>query len=355
MAFIAPQTQTAPIYPVNAKYTNGVAPGYYPTAGSGLTLNIGKGTAFCSGSPVTYAGGTLTMTASTTNYIYLNTASSCAVAGKTTAFTSTDIPIAVVVTGGSSITSITDDRTMFFPPGSSSSGLSDPGSNGIVKRISLGTTSVAAVADIYGLWTDSSCSTNHYLKNDGTCGAGGGSGYPGAVSSTLVSSANEIDATGCMSSTYKDYYIRVYVGPLASGSVTPAVQFGNGGTYDGTAGHYHFGRGSYGITNGVTGFNANQSAQGIFPTFNAGDTGWGSNDRITMNLWVHNATSSANPIFWEGNSSVVYAGNRYGGVASGDYAATSFGAITDVRVALVGGAGTPFPSGSYIICQPLPQ
>lgn len=118
-----PQTQTAPLYAVNAKYVNGVAPGYAPTAGSGLTLNLGGGTANCGGTIVTYAAGMLTMTASTTNYVYLNTATSCAPAVKTTAFTSSDIPIATVVTSGSAITSIADDRTMMQQPGSTSSGI----------------------------------------------------------------------------------------------------------------------------------------------------------------------------------------------------------------------------------------
>jgi hypothetical protein len=108
-----PQTQTAPIYAANAKYTNGVAPGYWAKAGSGLTLNLSAGTSFCSGSVDTYAGGTLTMTASTTNNIYLNTSSSCAPATKTTAFTKNDIPIAQVITGSSTITSIADVRTPF--------------------------------------------------------------------------------------------------------------------------------------------------------------------------------------------------------------------------------------------------
>ena len=115
-----PQTQTAPVYPVNAKYTNGVAPGYAPTAGSGLTLNLGGGTVFCNGSIVPYSAGTLTMTASTTNYVYLNTASSCAPAVKTTGFTSADIPIATVVAGSSTISTISDSRTPFvFTPSSS--------------------------------------------------------------------------------------------------------------------------------------------------------------------------------------------------------------------------------------------
>lgn len=107
-----PQTSTAPIYAANAKYVNGVAPGYWATPGSGLVLNISAGTANCSSAMVTYAGGTLTLTASATNYVYLNTASSCAVAFNTTGFTSQGIPIATVVTSGSAITSITDDRTM---------------------------------------------------------------------------------------------------------------------------------------------------------------------------------------------------------------------------------------------------
>jgi hypothetical protein len=116
-----PQTQTAPIYSTNSKYANGVAPGYWPTqqevsgqpARTGLQLNIGQGTANCAGAVTHYAGGTLTLTASATNRIYLDPGSSCAVSQKTSGFTSTDIPIAVVVTGSSSITSIDDVRTMF--------------------------------------------------------------------------------------------------------------------------------------------------------------------------------------------------------------------------------------------------
>jgi hypothetical protein len=115
-----PQTSTAPIYSANAKYTQGVGPGYWPTAGSGLTLNLTAGTAWCNGAIVTYAGGTLTMTASSTNRVYLNTSSSCAPAVKTTAFTSADIPIATVTTT-SSITAITDQRTMFFRGGTTPS------------------------------------------------------------------------------------------------------------------------------------------------------------------------------------------------------------------------------------------
>ena len=67
-----PQAQSGqPLYAVNAKYVNGVAPGYWPTAGTGLVLNLSAGTAFCGGSVVNYAGTTLTLTASATNNVFL--------------------------------------------------------------------------------------------------------------------------------------------------------------------------------------------------------------------------------------------------------------------------------------------
>jgi hypothetical protein len=104
-----------PLYSVNAKYVNGMAPGYWPTAGSGLTLTLSTGTAYCGNppAPVSYPGGSLALTASATNYVYLNPASSCAPAASTSSFSPGQIPIAKVVTGASSITSITDIRTQF--------------------------------------------------------------------------------------------------------------------------------------------------------------------------------------------------------------------------------------------------
>jgi len=61
-----PQAQSGqPLYAVNAKYVQGVGVGYWPTAGTGLVLNLAPGTAYCGNPPmgVNYAGGTLTLTA----------------------------------------------------------------------------------------------------------------------------------------------------------------------------------------------------------------------------------------------------------------------------------------------------
>jgi hypothetical protein len=111
-----PQTQTAPIYAANAKWTNGVAPGYALTKGAGLTLNIGAGTTNCFATIVEYAGGTLSLTNSTTNYVYLDTGSSCAPAFNTSGFTGATIPLAKVVTSGGLISSIDDVRSYFTTP-----------------------------------------------------------------------------------------------------------------------------------------------------------------------------------------------------------------------------------------------
>lgn len=108
-----PQTSNAPISQINAKYVQGVGPGYWPQPGTGLTLNLSAGTAFCSGSMAQYAGGSLTMAPSTTNYVYLNTAASCVPAVKSTPFTTSDIPIATVTSSSNSLGIIRDDRTMF--------------------------------------------------------------------------------------------------------------------------------------------------------------------------------------------------------------------------------------------------
>jgi hypothetical protein len=107
-----PQTQTAPIYAVNAKYLQGTSAGYRPTAGAGLTLNLAAGRARCGNPMMNYAGGTLTMANNTTNYVFLDPGSSCAPGSNTTGYTSALIGVATVVTSGGAITSITDDRTL---------------------------------------------------------------------------------------------------------------------------------------------------------------------------------------------------------------------------------------------------
>lgn len=122
-----PQTTVAPIYPVNAKYANGVSPGYWSTPGAGLVLNISAGTAYCANTVFTFGGGTLTLTGSTTNYVYLDTASSCVPAFNTSGFTAATIPVAIVTTT-TVITSIADVRTFFKANSNNTTGITSTGS-----------------------------------------------------------------------------------------------------------------------------------------------------------------------------------------------------------------------------------
>lgn len=157
---------SAPLFAANAKYVNGIAPGYYPSAGTGLSVILGPGTVNCSGTIIPYGGsggGGLSLTASTTNYVYLNTSASCAPAVKTTTFTSSDIPIAAVVTSGSAVTSITDDRTMFNVPGSG-------GSGGGVSYLPVGSTVVIAGSSIFG--DDSHVTSPAQTAAAWSCGSG---------------------------------------------------------------------------------------------------------------------------------------------------------------------------------------
>src|ERR1035441_10103814 len=74
-----PQAQAVQeLFPVNAKFVQGFGPGYWPTAGSNLNLNLAPGTAVCSNIVQTYAGGTLVLAPTATNYVYLDPSHSCA-------------------------------------------------------------------------------------------------------------------------------------------------------------------------------------------------------------------------------------------------------------------------------------
>lgn len=114
-----PQSSSAPLFKVNSTYVNGIAPGFAPcynamsscSSTTGLNLFIGPGTVNCSATIQHFTAETLVMTANATNYVYLNTASGCAPAVKTSVFTTADIPIAVVVTGASTVNSLDDDRS----------------------------------------------------------------------------------------------------------------------------------------------------------------------------------------------------------------------------------------------------
>jgi len=112
------------LYSANSKYTNGIAPGYWPqtqdTPPDSLGVNIGPGTSNCGGGDVFYAGGQLTMTNNTTNYIDLS-ATNCVPEVSIVGYQS-NMHIALVVTSEFAVTSLTDTRTLFFRGGGPTGG-----------------------------------------------------------------------------------------------------------------------------------------------------------------------------------------------------------------------------------------
>jgi hypothetical protein len=111
-----PTTSTASTR-TNAAWVQGVGPGYWPTAGTGLSLKLAAGTAFCGGAIQNYAGGSLTLTPSATNYVYLDPALNCAPNANASGFSPSVIPIAIVTTSTSAVAGITDVRTEFVASG----------------------------------------------------------------------------------------------------------------------------------------------------------------------------------------------------------------------------------------------
>ena len=120
---VAQQFQTSdlppytPLYATNALYVNGWSPGYSTTgSSSGITLTLSSGTNLITGVVVNYAGGTLSLTDASTNYIYLD---NTGIPGfNTSGFVAGEFPLAVVVTNSGNITSITDVRGFYSAAGS---------------------------------------------------------------------------------------------------------------------------------------------------------------------------------------------------------------------------------------------
>lgn len=181
-----PQTTTAPIYAVNAKYVNGVAPGYWSTKGSGLTLNVGAGTVNCNSTIVEYAGGTLTMANNTTNYVYLNVTSSCAPASNTSGYDVNKIPLAKVTTSGGIITAIDDHRTALSTATGTGAVTGGTCTNQAVTAIS--TSGVPTCTTLTSAYVDSSITKT---IASGTAALG-----TGAVSSASCATVVTVSATG---------------------------------------------------------------------------------------------------------------------------------------------------------------
>lgn len=211
---------TQPIFATNAKMTNGVAPGYWPTAAAttGLTLNVSPGTSFFGGVLYFWNGSTpLTMTDNTTNYVYVSTSNGHP-AFNTSGFTTGEFPVATVVTSGGNITSILDVRTFFQNiGGGGGGGISCVGAtfpiqvNGANTNVCSGTATLSIVGGTIPIWPTVYYGSNTIQPSANfvyAAGVIGGTGYsvtvPSGCAGTFGTTLPSTNATGSTALTYQD-------------------------------------------------------------------------------------------------------------------------------------------------------
>ena len=310
-----PQAQSGqPIYPANAKYVQGVGPGYWPTKGTGLVLNLAAGTAFCSGTVYTYSGGTLTMTASTTNYVYLDPSASCVPSVNTTGFTSSMVPVAAVITGSSAITTVSDDRTMFTQgvlgagitgltgdgaasgPGSAAFTLttvnSGPGSCGDATHVCQVTTDAKGRVISQTAVTVSSSGMSNPMTTAGDVLYGGTSGtptrLPGGTATFVFTSNGPTSAPGWQAP--------------AAGPITPVTLAISSGTQAATSCTPISTLSLTGVTMSGLGSLVEAGYQGSVASL----VGWGSTGGIVLHVWPDSANNVGGEICNQTSASIPY-------------------------------------------------
>lgn len=159
----------------NVRWVNGWSPGYWVyQRGGNLDIYVSPGrVAYCNGARVEYpGGGPITLTASTTNYVYLKFSSTCALTIDTTGPGPSDFPLATLVTSSTAVISWSDDRG-WFGGGAPCAGLTltgDVTSSGCVTtlvNIPDGTTMAGKIVatNIAAPGTPASGKTNLYVDS----------------------------------------------------------------------------------------------------------------------------------------------------------------------------------------------
>ena len=165
------------------------------TAGAGLSLNYSAGTVLISGVSTSIAASAITLTASATNYVFVNAAG--AVTSNTTGFPSAVIyPIAQVTTSGAAITGVTDKRPWLTASGpataagvtslANGTGIGLSGSTGAVTVSNTGVTSAVAGTGV-GVNASTGAVT---FSNTGVTSLAGGTGLGVSASTGGVTLSN---------------------------------------------------------------------------------------------------------------------------------------------------------------------
>jgi len=234
-------------------------------------------------------------------------------------------------------------------PAISDSG-TDNQANGDATQSAANVVTLNTVNSNVGTYTNPTVTVN--AKGLVTAAANGSPAYP-APTTVSVTAANELDVTGCITSSYTDYDVRLDSLTLVTASSTTLelqMSSNNGGSFD-TASTYYYGDSYQQLYSASgTGSQANQSTVGGMllslsssDTYNAGAI---FNERLTffspMNTVANKAVKVAGQLYLSSTS--IY--NKDGALFYG-----SASAVNAFRIKA--GSGATF-TGS-VTCQPLPQ
>ena len=237
---------TQPIFATNAKYVNGISPGYWPTAAAttGLTLNVSSGTSFFTNTLYLYNGTpSLTMVNNTINYVYVSTSTGNP-GSNTSGFTTGEFPVAKVTTSGGNITAIVDVRTFFQNIGGGGSGPACIGAtspiqvNGANTPVCSGTATISILGGTIPIWPTVYYGSNTVQPSSNfvyAAGVIGGTGYsvtvPDGCAGTFGATLPNTNATATTAITYQDITTSTTLCTLTYDSGTHvAVVTGAGGT-----------------------------------------------------------------------------------------------------------------------------
>lgn len=224
--------------------------------GGGLTLGVGPGVALIGTTPTIIAGQQVTLTANTTNYVYLDlTAGTVSV--NTSGFSTGVYPIATVVTLRNSVKTLTDSRA---DVGASGGGeISNGGSSVVVNS------SGVTISDPFGnsITTGQLASTNTVIVDDGN---GNGLEIGGGTNAINLTNSSQsgffVDGSGNVkvnASTGKEINLEAAGGGQIVIGPTNAVTVNNtSGTTQGLA--INGATPTTGISSGVVGLGATTAA-----------------------------------------------------------------------------------------------
>ena len=251
-----------------ANVVTGIAPSDFaenPATTTGLTWGYLGGTVSNNGTPTAVASGTVTLTASTTNYVECSP--SGAVSVNTTGWTGGNLPLRELVTGASAITSDTDSRSWLSINGV----ISFNGRTGAVTLTAGDVTSVLNGATLAGALNFGGNLIEDYAEQAAST-AVDAFALPGSPAVSTSATGGTLAASTAYTYELEAVYPNGYSGPTAAVSVTTGTGTTNSNTITWTVPSGATSVNVYGNIAGSLGLLANVASGGTSYTDTGGTT-----------------------------------------------------------------------------------